>query len=105
MKVREQRKHNFNENSKRKLSSELLAFTMGVSLCFKKTTAVQKVIDTPSNEKVSRTLPMTSSNERYSVDFKTHTSLCVFGQRSSGHLKQLTKSVNNMHCNYWLCIV
>ncbi|KAJ3590131.1 hypothetical protein NHX12_008085 [Muraenolepis orangiensis] len=60
MKVREHRKHRVKEKSSRKLSSELLALTIGVNLCWKNTTAVTMVKHAPPTENDAKMIPKTS---------------------------------------------
>lgn len=71
IKVREQRKQRLREKSSRKLSSELLALTMGVHLWrvkMKRTLQVQKE---PSREMVVRVMPMVSLKDRNSTALGT----------------------------------
>ncbi len=96
MKVSEQRKHIVSEKSSSKLSSELFAFTMGVSLCTKKTTAIPNVKNTPNKENSIRIIPIISSNDKNSTSFVTHVSLCLFDQNSGEHLRQITESEEEM---------
>ena len=96
MKVREQRKHRVSEKSSRKLSSELLAFTIGVSFFNINTMAVITVKKTPNREKNTNTIPITSVNKRNSTAFNTHLSLPGFGQYCPGHSSQLLESVREL---------
>ena len=82
MKVREQRKHRVKEKSSRKLSSELLALTIGVFLCLKKMNATVAVKQAPNKEDTVRIAPMISVNERNSVSFFLQSSLLSFDQNS-----------------------
>lgn len=60
MKVREQRKHSFKEMSKRKLSSELFAFTIGLSLYVKNISDVKRDKNTPVQLNPTNTAPIIS---------------------------------------------
>ena len=60
MKVREHRKHRVKENSSRKLSSELLALTTGVNLCWNNTMAVMMVKQAPAIENADKIIPRIS---------------------------------------------
>ena len=93
MKVREHRKHRVREKRSRKLSSELLALTMGVSLLTMKIIDISTDKNTPKQENDVNRVPIISSKERNSVGFKTHMSWFSFGQDSGGHRKQSEESV------------
>lgn len=90
IKVREHRKHRVKEKSSRKLSSELLARTNGVSLWVKKISVAIIVRKIPSREKVANIIPRISLYARNSTGFGMQASLWLFDQYSGGHLK---------HCN------
>ena len=75
MKVREHRKHRVREKSSRKLSSELLAFTKGVSLLIRNSVATIQVRTTPNTVKNTSVLLITSVKERNSTFFRTQASL------------------------------
>lgn len=60
MKVSGHRKHSSRESSSRELSSELLAFTMGVFLKLKKTTMVANAKQTPDRDTTVSAIPMAS---------------------------------------------
>jgi hypothetical protein len=96
MKVREHRKHRVKEKSSRKLSSELLALTKGVSLLIKNKFATIIVINTPNKEKNTSTIPITSVKVRNSTVFRTHLSLFALDQKSSGHFVQPLESAMTM---------
>jgi len=104
MKVREHRKHRVNEKSSRKLSSELLALTKGVSLFIKNNFATIIVRSTPNKEKNTRTIPITSVKVRNSTVFRTHSSLFSLDQKSSGHFVQPLESVMKMSYQRNTCI-
>ena len=82
MKVREHRKHRVKEKSSRKLSSELLALTIGVFLCLKKMNATVAVKQAPIKEDSVRIDPMISVNDRNSVSFFSQSSLLSLDQNS-----------------------
>ena len=92
MKVREHRKHSFKERSSRKLSSELLALTIGVSLWTKKIMNIKIDKNTPKQQNTDNTIPMISVKERNSVGFGMHLSFFSFGQNSTVHKKQSDES-------------
>ena len=94
MKVREHRKHRVREKRSRKLSSELLALTIGVSFLIKNRTATSEVRKTPNRAKNTRTIPITSVNDRNSTAFSTHLSLLGLDQYSPGQRSQLLESEN-----------
>ena len=82
MKVREHRKHRVKEKSSRKLSSELLALTIGLVLWqenMRTTTQVQKE---PMREIVTSVIPMVSLKERNSTCLGTQAVLPAFDQNS-----------------------
>ena len=76
MKVSEQRKHRANEKSSKKLSSELLALTIGVFLCLKNMIAIVVVRNVPIIETAVSKIPIVSSYDKNSVSFFTHSFLC-----------------------------
>ena len=82
MKVREHRKHRVKEKSSRKLSSELLALTIGVFLCLKKINATVAVKQAPIKEDSVRIVPMISVYDKNSVSFFSHSSLLLLDQNS-----------------------
>ena len=92
MKVREHRKHRVKEKSSRKLSSELLALTIGVFLCLKKMNATVAVKQAPNKEDSVRIVPMISVYDKNSVSFFSHSSLLLLDQNSGGHLTQVLES-------------
>lgn len=67
MNSREHRKHSLSDIRSMKLSSELLAFTMGVCLLYRNTTATAAVITAPDTATVVRVMPMASVKERNST--------------------------------------
>ena len=80
MKVSEQRKHRAREKSNKKLSSELLALTIGVFLCLKNIIAIIIVINVPIIETAVSKIPIVSSYDKNSISFFTHSVLCGFDQ-------------------------
>lgn len=88
MNVRGQRKQNIRESSNSKLSSELFAFTIGVSLKYMKTTIAENAKQAPNSDTVIRTIPIVSMKERNSVIFMTQLSFLSLDQYSSGHVIQ-----------------
>lgn len=88
MNVRGQRKQNIRERSKSKLSSELFAFTIGVSLKCMNTTIVENVKQVPSRERAMRIIPIVSVYDRNSVIFMMQLSFLSLDQYSSGQLIQ-----------------
>ena len=82
MKVREHRKHRVKEKSSRKLSSELLALTMGVFLYLKKMNATAAVMHVPNKDAAVSNAPIISSYDRNSASFFTQASLPLFDQNS-----------------------
>ncbi len=101
MKVSEQRKHRVNKKSCKKLSSELLAFIMGVFFFLENRMATSAVNPTPNSEKKTNTIPITSVNDRNSTTFNTHLFLPALDQYSSGHCLQLFES-GKESCNHKL---
>lgn len=75
MKAIEQRKQSMREINSRKLSSELLARTMGVFMKRKKTAATPPVTQAPHTEIAVRVTPMLSPNDRNSICLGTQASL------------------------------
>ena len=92
MKVREHRKHRVKEKSSRKLSSELLALTMGVFLFLKKINATTAVMHVPNKDAAVSSAPIISSYDRNSASFFTQASLLSFDQNSGWHRTQVTES-------------
>lgn len=92
IKVREHRKHSFNDSRSRKLSSELFAFTIGVSLCIKKMIVVRRDRKTPKQPNPLRSAPVISLYERYSEGLGIHWFFWSFGQSSGRQLKQSRES-------------
>ena len=82
MKVREHRKHRVKEKSSRKLSSELLALTIGVFLYLKKMNATTAVMHVPNKDAAVSSAPIISSYDRNSASFFTQASLLSFDQNS-----------------------
>lgn len=92
MKVSEHKKHKVSEKRSRKLSSELLALTIGEFLWRKNTAAVTMARQAPPSENAAKMIPRTSWKERNSTGFGRQVSLCAFGQNSSGHGTQSGES-------------
>lgn len=92
MKVREQRKQRARENKSRKLSSELLALTSGVSMKQKNTAATAIVKQAPASENVVKMIPMVSVKERNSMRLRMQRLWSVFDQYSRGHLVHSVES-------------
>ena len=82
IKVKEHRKHRVKEKSSRKLSSELLALTMGVFLYLKKMNATAAVMHVPNKDAAVSSAPIISSYDRNSASFFTQASLLSFDQNS-----------------------
>ncbi len=80
------------EKSSRKLSSELLALTIGVRLWYKKINPTVTVRHPPHKENVTSTLPITYLNVRNSVFLSSHRVLFPFDLYSSGHGTHVTAS-------------
>ena len=77
MKVREHRKHRVRENSSRKLSSELLALTIGVCLLWKNIMATIVDRQAPITEKITNRMPISSLKVRNSIVFKSQSFLAL----------------------------
>lgn len=76
----EQRKQSFSDSKSRKLSSELLALTIGVDLKRKKITETAVAAATPKRDRVTRTIPMISWKERNSSMPATHATRSALDQ-------------------------
>lgn len=101
MKVREQRKHRVRENNSRKLSSELLALTRGVSMKQKNTTATTIVKQAPARENRVKMIPMFSVKERNSICFRVQRLWSLFDQNSRGHFVHSVESkTTHILCYY-----
>ena len=103
MKVREQRKHSFNEKRSRKLRSELLAFTMGVSLYTKNMSAIVIVRNPPITENAANSIPISSSKVRNSMLFKSQLFLSSFDLYSKGHGTHVSASVKDNNFLFVFC--
>ena len=84
MKVNEHKKHRVREKSSRKLSSELLALTIGDVLLQKNTAAIVMARQAPPTENAARMIPRTSSKDRNSTGLGKQVSLSALGQNSLG---------------------
>lgn len=74
MKVKGHRKQRSRESSSSELSSELLAFTTGVSLKPAKTAMTTKARQAPHKDKAVSVMPMVSLYDRNSISLGMHRS-------------------------------
>lgn len=87
IKVREHKKHSVKEKSSRKLSSELLALTMGVVLLQKNISTTIQVVAEPIKEITTRVMPIVSLKERKSTRLGMQVVLSALDQNSGGHCR------------------
>ena len=92
MKVSEHKKQRVREKSSKKLSSELLALTIGDVLWWKNTAAVTMARQAPAPENTARMNPRTSSKERNSTGLGRQVSPSALGQNSLGQVTQSRES-------------
>ena len=85
MKVREHRKHRFKEKSSRKLSSELLALTIGVDMLTENIKITQQVHKEPSRATVVSVMPMVSLKDRKSTSLGKQAVLSTLDQNCGMH--------------------